>query len=51
MAKPATQLRILRAMRLVKYSKQGYSVYYSLVECHVMNLYREVAEYLKETEV
>ena len=42
------QLRILRAMRLVKYRKEGRNVYYSLVDSHVMNLYREVAEHLNE---
>lgn len=42
------QLRILRAMRLVKYRKEGRNVYYSLADNHVMNLYREVAEHLKE---
>lgn len=43
------QLRILRAMRLVKYRKEGRNVYYSLADSHVMNLYREVAEHLQET--
>lgn len=43
------QLRILRAMRLVKYRKEGRNVYYSLADDHVMNLYREVAEHLKES--
>jgi DNA-binding transcriptional ArsR family regulator len=42
------QLRILRAMRLVKYRKAGRNVYYSLADSHVMNLYREVAEHLNE---
>jgi DNA-binding transcriptional ArsR family regulator len=42
------QLRILRAMRLVKYRKEGRNVYYSLADSHVMNLYREVAEHLNE---
>lgn len=43
------QLRILRAMRLVKYRKEGRNVYYSLADRHVMNLYREVAEHLNES--
>ncbi|MDX2242375.1 MAG: metalloregulator ArsR/SmtB family transcription factor [Leptolyngbyaceae cyanobacterium bins.302] len=43
------QLRILRAMRLVKYRKEGRNVYYSLADSHVMNLYREVAEHLNES--
>lgn len=42
------QLRILRAMRLVKYRKKGRNVYYSLADSHVVNLYREVAEHLSE---
>lgn len=44
------QLRILRAMRLVKYRKEGRNVYYSLADNHVMNLYREVADHLNETK-
>lgn len=43
------QLRLLRAMRLVKYRKEGRNVYYSLADNHVINLYREVAEHLHET--
>uniref|UniRef100_A0A832H5T3 Transcriptional regulator n=1 Tax=Oscillatoriales cyanobacterium SpSt-402 TaxID=2282168 RepID=A0A832H5T3_9CYAN len=43
------QLRVLRSMRLVKYRKAGRNVYYSLADSHVMNLYREVAEHLGET--
>jgi len=42
------QLRILRAMRLVTYRKEGRNVYYSLADNHVINLYREVAEHLNE---
>ncbi|MEI2579066.1 ArsR/SmtB family transcription factor [Scytonema sp. PRP1] len=43
------QLRVLRSMRLVKYRKAGRNVYYSLADSHVINLYREVAEHLRET--
>lgn len=43
------QLRILRAMRLVDYRKEGRNVYYSLADSHIINLYREVAEHLQET--
>ncbi|MBW4518291.1 MAG: metalloregulator ArsR/SmtB family transcription factor [Scytolyngbya sp. HA4215-MV1] len=43
------QLRILRAMRLVKYRKEGRNVYYSLADGHVINLYREVVDHLQET--
>lgn len=42
------QLRVLRAMRLVKYRREGRNVYYSLADHHVINLYREVAEHLNE---
>ncbi|HIK27203.1 MAG: metalloregulator ArsR/SmtB family transcription factor [Oscillatoriaceae bacterium SKW80] len=44
------QLRMLRAMRLVGYRKQGRNVFYHLKDNHVLNLYREVAEHLDETE-
>lgn len=42
------QLRILRSYRLVKYRKAGRNVYYALLDQHVMNLYREVADHLDE---
>jgi ArsR family transcriptional regulator, lead/cadmium/zinc/bismuth-responsive transcriptional repressor len=42
------QLRVLRAMRLVKYRKEGRNVYYSLADHHVINLYRDVAAHLEE---
>jgi DNA-binding transcriptional ArsR family regulator len=42
------QLRVLRAMRLVKYRKAGRNVYYSLADHHVINLYRDVAAHLDE---
>jgi DNA-binding transcriptional ArsR family regulator len=42
------QLRVLRAMRLVTYRKEGRNVYYSLADHHVINLYRKVAERLDE---
>ena len=44
------QLRMLRAMRLVGYRKQGRNVFYHLKDTHVLNLYREVAEHLDEPE-
>ncbi len=44
------QLRLLRAMRLVKYRKEGRNVYYSLADAHIVNLYQEVAEHLNESE-
>ncbi|BAM53693.1 transcriptional repressor [Synechocystis sp. PCC 6803] len=44
------QLRILRSQRLVKYRRVGRNVYYSLADNHVMNLYREVADHLQESD-
>ncbi len=42
------QLRALRAMRLVSYRKVGRQVFYSLLDRHVLELYRAVAEHLDE---
>jgi ArsR family transcriptional regulator, lead/cadmium/zinc/bismuth-responsive transcriptional repressor len=42
------QLRILRAMRLVKNHKIGRKVFYNLCDHHVLDLYRSVAEHLDE---
>ncbi|NEQ28078.1 MAG: helix-turn-helix transcriptional regulator, partial [Microcoleus sp. SIO2G3] len=42
------QLRVLRSARLVKYRKVGRNVYYSLADTHIINLYQEVTEHLKE---
>ncbi|MBW4538249.1 MAG: metalloregulator ArsR/SmtB family transcription factor [Myxacorys chilensis ATA2-1-KO14] len=44
------QLRALRSMRLVSYRREGRNIYYSLADHHVVNLYREVAEHLDESE-
>jgi DNA-binding transcriptional ArsR family regulator len=44
------QLRILRAMRLVSYRREGRNVYYGLADSHIVNLYRIVAEHLDEPE-
>jgi DNA-binding transcriptional ArsR family regulator len=44
------QLRTLRSRRLVGYRKQGRNVFYFLKDSHIVNLYREVAEHLDETE-
>jgi DNA-binding transcriptional ArsR family regulator len=44
------QLRALRAMRLVKYRREGRNVYYNLADNHIVNLYRDVAEHLDESE-
>jgi DNA-binding transcriptional ArsR family regulator len=43
------QLRVLRTMRLVGYQKRGRKVFYRLLDRHVLDLYRSVAEHLDET--
>ncbi|WP_373524836.1 ArsR/SmtB family transcription factor [Nostoc sp.] len=40
------QLRLLKAMRLVSYRREGKNVYYSLADSHVINLYRSLVENL-----
>jgi ArsR family transcriptional regulator, lead/cadmium/zinc/bismuth-responsive transcriptional repressor len=42
------QLRTLRALRLVKYQKQGRRVFYHLADHHVLDLYYAVSEHLEE---
>lgn len=42
------QLRTLRAIRLVRYQKHGRKVFYRLLDRHVLELYRSVAEHLDE---
>jgi DNA-binding transcriptional ArsR family regulator len=42
------QLRVLRTMRLVSYRKSKRRVYYQLLDHHVLELYRAVAEHLDE---
>ena len=44
------QLRTLRALRLVCYTKRGRKVYYRLLDHHVLDLYEAVAEHLAEAE-
>jgi DNA-binding transcriptional ArsR family regulator len=44
------QLRILRTTRLVRYSKQGRNVFYSLKDSHILNLYRDASEHLDESD-
>lgn len=44
------QLRILRSQRLVKYRREGRNIYYSLADNHVISLYQEVSEHLKEAK-
>jgi DNA-binding transcriptional ArsR family regulator len=40
------QLRILRNTRLVKYRKEGKSVFYSLDDDHIMQLFRQGLEHI-----
>ena len=42
------QLRTLRAMRLVRYRKQGRNVFYALDDSHILELYQTAAEHLDE---
>jgi DNA-binding transcriptional ArsR family regulator len=42
------QLRLLKTMKLVKYHKQGKSVYYSLDDAHIEQLLEVAAEHVKE---
>lgn len=44
------QLRTLKSMRLVAYHKRGRRVYYRLLDHHVLELYRAVAEHLDEID-
>jgi ArsR family transcriptional regulator, lead/cadmium/zinc/bismuth-responsive transcriptional repressor len=44
------QLRTLRGMRLVRYSKQGRSVVYGLKDDHILNLYQDISEHLDEPD-
>lgn len=41
-------LRLLRAMRLVKYRRDGKSVYYSLDDHHIISLIRQAQEHFSE---
>lgn len=42
------QLRLLKAMRLVSYRREGKNVYYSLADNHIVNLYGSLVEHLDE---
>ena len=44
------QLRTLRSLRLVSYTKRGRKVYYRLLDRHVLDLYQSVAEHLSELD-
>lgn len=41
------QLRVLRNLRLVKYRREGKSVYYSLDDSHIVHLFNEGLEHVK----
>lgn len=43
------QLRLLRNFRLVKYRKEGKSVYYSLDDDHIHGLYAQGLEHLRHS--
>jgi ArsR family transcriptional regulator, lead/cadmium/zinc/bismuth-responsive transcriptional repressor len=42
------QLRLLKAMRLVSYRREGKNVYYSLADHHIINLYCSLVEHLDD---
>ena len=42
------QLKSLRLANLVKYEKRGRNVYYSLVECHVRDIFEKGFEHVSE---
>ncbi|QSJ15481.1 helix-turn-helix transcriptional regulator [Nostoc sp. UHCC 0702] len=44
------QLRLLKAMRLVSYRREGRKVYYSLADSHITNLYYLLVEHLNESD-
>jgi ArsR family transcriptional regulator, lead/cadmium/zinc/bismuth-responsive transcriptional repressor len=44
------QLKLLRALRLVKHRKQGRHVFYELLDRHIFDLYYIVAEHLDEVD-
>jgi len=42
------QLKALRLAKLIKYDKRGRNVYYSLVECHVKEIFEKGFEHASE---
>ena len=42
------QLKSLRLAKLVKFDKQGKIVYYSLVDCHVRDIFKQGFEHIGE---
>jgi ArsR family transcriptional regulator, lead/cadmium/zinc/bismuth-responsive transcriptional repressor len=45
------QLKTLRALRLVRYRKQGRHVFYQLQDQHIFDLYNTVSEHLDESPI
>jgi ArsR family transcriptional regulator, lead/cadmium/zinc/bismuth-responsive transcriptional repressor len=45
------QLKTLRALRLVRYRKQGRHVFYQLQDQHIFDLYNTVSEHLDESSI
>jgi ArsR family transcriptional regulator, lead/cadmium/zinc/bismuth-responsive transcriptional repressor len=45
------QLKTLRALRLVRYRKQGRHVFYQLLDQHIFDLYNTVSEHLDESPI
>lgn len=43
------QLRVLRNLKLVKYRREGKSVYYSLDDSHIVHLFNEGLEHVKHS--
>lgn len=43
------QLRILRNLKLVKYRREGKSIYYSLDDNHILHLFNEGLEHVKHS--
>lgn len=41
-------LRLLKALRLVKYRREGKMVYYSLDDAHILNMIRQAQEHFAE---
>ncbi|RMD80182.1 MAG: transcriptional regulator [Chloroflexi bacterium] len=44
------QLRMLKALRLVRFRRQGRHIFYQLLDHHVLTLYKAAAEHLDEEE-
>ncbi|HSV73985.1 MAG TPA: metalloregulator ArsR/SmtB family transcription factor [Chthonomonadales bacterium] len=42
------QLRLLRALRLVRHRREGKLVYYALDDAHIVGLFREGLEHIRE---